>query len=63
MLFYGHSSHVKFSTQHEAVTAYLALHFIMIHLIRVIKLIWDAVVLPTVSLSFTAKEHENENDT
>lgn len=40
MLFYGHSSHVNFSSQLEAVTAYLALHFIMIHLIRVIKLIW-----------------------
>lgn len=40
MLFYGHSSHVNFSTQLEAVTAYLAPHFIMIHLIRVIKLIW-----------------------
>lgn len=40
MLFYGHSSHVNFSTQLEAVTACLALHSITIHLIRVITLIW-----------------------
>lgn len=40
MLFYGHSNHVAFSTQLEAVAAYLAVHFIMIHLIRVIKIIW-----------------------
>lgn len=40
MPFYGHSSHVNFSSQLEAVTACLALHFIMIHLIRAIKTVW-----------------------
>lgn len=39
MLFYGHSSHVNFSAQLEAVTAYLALHSIIIYVIIVINLI------------------------
>lgn len=67
MLFYGHSSRVNFSTQLEAVTAYLALHFIMIHLIKVIKLTWmrccsSAYCVTFIHCKRTWKWHLKENE-
>lgn len=56
MLFYGYSSHVRFSTEFEAIAAYLGLHSEMIHLIRVITFVWDAVLQATVSLLFSVEK-------
>lgn len=62
ILFYGYRSRVRFAAKFEAIAAYLGPHSEMIHLIRVITFISDAVYCGQLSLLFRAENLEELNE-